>query len=250
MSAFSNMTKRDKNLLLLLFIVIIYYLCYTYVITPALETSSSLKIEQEQLQTDLLRAKELIGKEDELRTQSENLKQEINQKYSIYLKSLNQAQILMKMDTLMSETKFPVDGYISTETAALQVPVESGLYEDLKYPLLNMAKQVNPKIAEEKSQTEGEVIVTEGELEDMLPNSEITFSFNDATYSSMYDFIKSVEELDKTIQLKNITITGNEKNISGEIIFSLFGLPPVDENNMIDYPVTSVIPKGKANPFA
>ena len=113
-----------------------------------------------------------------------------------------------------------------------------------------MAKQVNPNIAEEKSQTEGEVIVTEGELEDMLPNSEITFSFNDATYSSMYDFIKSVEELDKTIQLKNITITGNEKNISGEIIFSLFGLPPVDENNMIDYPVTSVIPKGKANPFA
>ena len=250
MSAFSNMTKRDKNLLLLLFIVIIYYLCYTYVITPALETSSSLKIEQEQLQTDLLRAKELIGKEDELRTQSENLKQEINQKYSIYLKSLNQAQILMKMDTLMSETKFPVDGYISTETAALQVPVESGLYEDLKYPILNMAKQVNPKIAEEKSQTEGEVIVTEGELEDMLPNSEITFSFNDATYSSMYDFIKSVEALDKTMQLKSITIEGNEKNISGEIIFSLFGLPPVDENNMIDYPVTSVIPKGKANPFA
>ena len=250
MSAFSNMTKRDKNLLLLLFIVIIYYLCYTYVITPALETSSSLKIEQEQLQTDLLRAKELIGKEDELRTQSENLKQEINQKYSIYLKSLNQAQILMKMDTLMSETKFPVDGYISTETAALQVPVESGLYEDLKYPLLNMAKQVNPNIAEEKSQTEGEVIVTEGELEDMLPNSEITFSFNDATYSSMYDFIKSVEELDKTIQLKNVTIAANEDKISGEIIFSLFGLPPVDENNMIDYPVTSVIPKGKANPFA
>ena len=250
MSAFSNMTKRDKNLLLLLFIVIIYYLCYTYVITPALETSSSLKIEQEQLQTDLLRAKELIGKEDELRTQSENLKQEINQKYSIYLKSLNQAQILMKMDTLMSETKFPVDGYISTETAALQVPVESGLYEDLKYPLLNMAKQVNPNIAEEKSQTEGEVIVTEGELEDMLPNSEITFSFNDATYTTMYDFIKSVEELDKTIQLKSISITGNEEKISGEIIFTLFGLPPIDENNMIDYPVVNVTPKGKVNPFA
>ena len=250
MSAFSNMNKRDKNLLLLLLVVIIFYLCYTYVITPALEISSALKVEQEQLQADLLRAQDLVGKEEKLRTQSEQQKQEINEKYNIYLKSLNQAQILTRMDTLMSETKFAVDRYIPTETAAAQVPVEMGLYEALKYPLLNMAKQVNANIAEEKSQTEGETTVTEGELEDMLPNFEITFSFNDATYSSMYDFIESVEDLDKTIQLKNISINGNEENISGEIILSLFGLPPVDENNMTDYPVISVTPKGKVNPFA
>lgn len=250
MSAFSNMNKRDKNLLLLLLVVITFYLCYTYVITPALETSSALKVEQEQLQADLLRAQDLVGKEEELRTQSEQQKQEINEKYNIYLKSLNQAQILTRMDTLMSETKFAVVSYIPTEIAAVQVPVETGLYEALKYPLLNMAKQVNANITEEKSQTEGETTVTEGELEDMLPNFEITFSFNDATYSSMYDFIESVEDLDKTIQLKNISVTGNEEKISGEIILSLFGLPPVDENNMTDYPVISVTPKGKVNPFA
>lgn len=250
MGAFANLNKRDKNLLLLLLVVVAFYISYTYVITPALSTNGALKAEQVQLQSDIIRSKELIEKEEELKTQAGQQKQDIDKKYNIYLKSLNQAQILIRMDTILTESKFNIERYIPTDTSAVQVPLESGLYEALKYPLLNMAKQLNSNLIEEPSQEAGEVLVTEGELGDMLPNSEITFSFNDATYSSMYEFIKSVEGLDKTIQLKAINISGNEDKISGEIIFSLFGLPPIDENNMTDYPVIPVIPKGKANPFA
>ncbi len=250
MNTFTNMNKRDKNMLLLLLVVIVFYVSYTYIITPAMEASNTMKAELIQVQSDTQRAEQLAASEMELREKSVQLKQEIEDKYNIYLKSLNQAQILAKMDARMQDVNFDVDRYVPSESIAMQVPLEQGMYEALKYPLLNMAKEINKKIADEASQDAGEVMVTEGEFADMIPVAEIAISFNDATYGNMYDFIKSVEELDKTIHVKSIVIEGNGDKISGDVSFSLMGLPPINEEKMVDYPLTPLIPKGKANPFA
>lgn len=249
MKIFNKISPRERYLLLLAIIVVVFYFCFTYVITPELEKSESLTIEQDQVTRELDRAHSLVGREKELEEESLVKLQEIEEKYEVFLKNLNQSQILAKMSSLMNVAKFSIVRYTPTEATVLQVPVESGFYEALKYPLLDAAKQINPKTEEEASQDAGEVIVTEGELEDMLPSYDLSFEFEDATYNSVYEFIQSVERQDKTILMKQLDMEYNGELIRGEIIFSLFGLPPVNEEKMEDYPLVSIIPKGKANPF-
>lgn len=250
MSIFNNISRRDRNLLLLLLVVVVYYLAFTFVITPARAESQELKARQVQIQNDITRAEELIGQEENLKQEFSTKMETVEEKYDTYLKSLNPSQILGKMDALMTEVNFSIRTYTPSEIFAQQVPVEIGAYEALKYPLLETAKQINEKIQEEPSQTAGESVETEGSQEDILASNDISFSFENASYESLYNFIESVENLNKTIQLKRINVDGNGGLLRGELTFSLFGLPPINGDRMIDYPLLPLTTKGKANPFS
>ena len=92
---------------MLLLVVIVFYISYTFIISPSLQTATAINEQTESLKSELENAKSLIGKEDELNKDAKDMLKELNEKYSVFFPELNQAQLLYKMDTLMAGAGYP-----------------------------------------------------------------------------------------------------------------------------------------------
>lgn len=270
MKFFNNISRRDKSLLMLLLVVVVFYICYTFVISPSLQVATAIIEQTNSLKSELDNAKSLIGKEDELRKQEKDLRHKINEKYTVFLPKLDQAQLLYKMDSLMINAGIPVSAYTPTLESAAQVPVQIGTYDSLTYPLLDLAKTIQPSLYEQKeipaapstdaaaSPSDAAVPPTDAAAQspdaaaggpDMVPNVDITFGFENASYESIFAFITQVEAMNKTIVLKSSDISKNDTGLSGQLTFGFYALPTLDEKQADLLKFNPVIPKGKPNPF-
>ena len=250
MGAFTSMNKRDKNMLLLLLVVIVFYVSYSYIITPTLALSDSLKVDIAQLEADIKNSEDIIERSEELETDLLVMKDQVNNKYNSFLGSLNQAQILYKIDTVMSDAEIKADSYMPAEIVYGRVAIERGIYEQFKYPLLEMAEKIEPEIYGGQEAAIGE---SEDTTEEISPDSvaiaDITINFYNVSYDKIYNFMKGMEELDKAIKLKNIEISKAEEGLTGQTIYSLYSLPTLSQDHKDEFKFTPVLPKGKVNPF-
>ena len=250
MGAFTNMNKRDKNMLLLLLVVLVFYVCYAYVITPALTLSEGLKSDIIQLEADIRSSEETLAKSEELETELLEMKEEVNDKYSVFLGSLDDAEILYKIDTVMSGVDLKADSYMPAEVVYSKVAVERGVYEQFKYPLLEMAEKIEPQMYPVPEAVIGESEETTEEVSpDSVALADITINFYDVSYDKIYNFMQGMEDLDKTITLKDIEISKAEEGLTGHMTYSLYVLPVLSQDHKDELKFTSVIPRGKVNPF-
>lgn len=260
MKLFQKMSSRDRSLLILLLAVIVFYLCYTLVMTPAMVKSEMLKADLMSTQEQLNRAHELSGKTAELKIQEKQLREDMIKKYSLFLFDLNQSRILNKVDALMIGAGLPAASYIPTPETPSQVPVEMGAYTPPGYPLKDLALRINSEPeteAQADTQGGGESTVQGDpagaaaavESPDMIPGTDVTVGFKAASYESIINFISSVEKMNKTVIVKSITVSKDEAGLTGQLILSFYSLPKLDPNQKDGLDFTPAIPAGKANPF-
>lgn len=247
MSSFSNISKREKNLLLLVFVLLVFYFSYTFLLQPANAERLQLEEEMTQLQNDISRANALIGKAPELEQQLEQQRKEISDKYTVYLNSIDQEEILAKLGQLAQAANLTIYSYEATEPMAISVPIEQGGYQDLSYPLLDLARGINPSLPQDQSQQSTEEL--QSPSEDLLASQYITLGFENATYTSIHQFIRSVENLDKSIQVRTLQLESNSSLLRGVISVVVFRLPSVDPDQESDYPLIAIAPRGKVHPF-
>ena len=62
MNIFNKMSARDRSLIILLLAVLVFYLCYTFIMSPQLEMAQILKTNLEATQQELANAQDLSGK--------------------------------------------------------------------------------------------------------------------------------------------------------------------------------------------
>lgn len=260
MKLFQKMNSRDRSLLILLLAVVVFYLCYSFIMTPAMTKTEMLKADLMSTQEQLSRAHELSGKTDELKIQEKQLRADITKKYSIFLFDLNQSRLLNKVDALMISAGLPPAAYIPTPEAPSQVPVEQGAYAPPGYPLKDLTLRINPNLeAGLQTETQGSgAPAAEGssgetaaavESSDMIPGTDVTVGFKTASYESIVNFISSVEKMNKTVVVKNVDISKDETGLTGQLILSFYSLPKLDPDQKDGLDFVPAIPKGKANPF-
>ncbi len=249
-----TVTKRDKHLLIVLLAAIIGFLCFNYVISPALETASKLKTTSDTLRAELSKANALIAQKSSIETEENNKKLQLSEKYATFFYELNQERILYQMDTLIQQSGLPVLSYIPSKSVVSSISVPISQYSYTKYPLLNYAIVTNPTLV--NSIDKGQAVKTQNSTtaktelsEESIPTFDITLNFSSARYSSIMDFIKKLETMNKAIIIKKIDIHQAETNLSGQIVISIYSMPKVDESESSYLEFLPSSGNGKVDPF-
>ena len=254
MKMFYNMSARDRSLLILVLAAVLFYLSYTFIMTPALAVADVLTAEIQTTQAELERAKALMTQGDDLEKQERLQKEDLLHKYSVFFNDLNQARLLNKMDALMTSTGLTASSYAPSPETVAQVPLEQGFYQPLQYPIMGLAAKINPELQsadpnEQAAPASAEAPQEAVASEDMIPGADVVISFNNATYESIFGFIGSVEKMNKTVNLKSADITRSDTGLQGQLTFSFYSIPQIDDKQKDGLDFTPALPKGKANPF-
>jgi hypothetical protein len=246
-----EINQRDKNLLFILVAVIIAFLLYNFIINPALINGTILAQERESTEYELNRVKTVIAQYPDLKKEEPVEKAKLVNKYKMFFDDLNQERILYRVDTLLINSGFNVSSYALTKTVASQIIANKPVYTSLTYPLFEIASKINPSLVElikDDDDTGAESSVATDSM-DFIPTTELTLSFNNTSYESVMAFLQSVENMDKSLIIKSVSMSKSETGVGGSIILSLYSLPKLDDTDKDLLKFDPVIPKGKANPF-
>ena len=258
-----KLNSRDRNLLVLLAAIIIFYLCYSFIMAPAMDKANLLKGEIDSTVGEITRAEDLANKEDELKKQESELREELLEKYSMYFTDLNQANILNRLDNMMYGTGLSITSYTPSEVTVAQVLIESGGYIPAEYPLLSLARTIDPDLhGESPDQVVSAGAPAPGELEqtsssvvsdgssDSIPCLELMIIYEGIAYETVYAFINSLESMNKTVLIKSLDFAKAEgTGLQGQMILDLYSLPRFDKSQSDELEFNTIIPQGKPNPF-
>lgn len=248
-----SISPSELRLLSILAAAIIVFILYSYVINPALLSGSLLSQENKAAEAELTRINTLIEKYPTLKEDVSVEKKLLAEKYKIFFYDLKQEQILYKLDSLMVNSGFNITSYVTTKPSAAPIIASSPNYKPLTYPLLDKAKKMNPSLepepaAEQNANQDASGGENQIQLE-AIPTTDITLSFSNASYESVMAFIKSLEDMDKSLFVRTISMAKSEAGTGGQIILSLYSLPKPDDSDMDLLKFKPVIPKDKVNPF-
>lgn len=259
-----KLNSRDRNLLVILAAIIIFYLCYTFIMVPSLDKADLLKGEIETTKAEITRAEDLANKEDELKKQEKELREELLEKYSVYFTDLNQANVLNRLDNMMYGTGLNITSYTPSEVSVSQVLVETGGYVPPEYPLLSVARNINPELHQEPNPEQvvsagapvaggeegsAEAGVSDGSS-DSIPCLELMINYDGLAYETVFSFISALERMNKTVLVRSLDFAKSEgPGLQGQMILDLYSLPRFDESQRDELEFAPIIPQGKPNPF-
>lgn len=257
MKILSKMNNRDRNLLVLFLAIIVFYLCYTFVMAPHRAETELMRTELQSVKDELTRAEEFSGREEEMKKQEAELKEDIAEKYSVFFTDIDQSRILYRVDTLAAGSGFAITSYTPAPEVISQVTVEKGSYTPLEYPLKDLAAKINPELkgggeeelSGQSSSGGGEAAAAGIESADMIPGTDISIGFETASYESIFSFIGGVENMNRTTVLKTVDLAEMEGGLQGQMTFSFYSLPRFDPDQKDGLDFQPAIPQGKANPF-
>lgn len=241
-------------MLAILVAAVVVFVLFNYVMSPALMNGTVLTQEKKAAEEELARIDTLIEQYPALLKQEKSERNHLVEKYKMFFYDLNQERVLFKLDSLLTSSGFPITSYVTAKASVAQIFTILPVYEPLEYPLLDVAQKVNPSLKKEPPSEQ--VPATENPdggdkiPMDAIPTADITLSFNNATYEAVAAFIKSLENMDKAVFVRSITMSKSEAGIGGQIVLSLYSLPKLDDSDMDLLKFEPSIPKSKANPFS
>jgi type IV pilus assembly protein PilO len=254
-----SMNTRDRNLLIFLGLIIVAFVAYMYVITPALANGDNLKVSLESINQEITLAQDNISKLPILRQSERKLKEQLVEKYKGFFYDLNQEKILYQIDTLIAASGISITSYVPTVVAVGGISVEKGVYTPLQYPLLDLAARTNPSLVpvqEPLAQDNGVAVDPNATVDpnapidpnatvdpnaaadpnavatDGVPFTDISLSIGSSNYASILNFIGQLEKMNKTIIVKNISlIKMDTTGVQGQILISCYSMPKLDDSD-------------------
>ena len=137
-----NISKKEKNLLLLLGIVIIFWILYKFIYTPQQKTIYELEEKKFNYEDELARYNIVLSKEEDLKSQWKDLNIEYEELSQKYYSSIEQPEIIHMLNEIIDNGKLIVPsinfstpgltkiGELETGLMTISLPYE-GSYTDL-----------------------------------------------------------------------------------------------------------------------
>ncbi len=244
--------ERDKNLLMILALILVAFIAYYFVISPALTSKELLKADAEAAKAEYNRVSEIVQKLPELRKEEVEQKEALSEKYRKFFYEINEERILVKLNELIAGAALPVNSVTISKPAADSIKVEQPEYTPLAYPLMELASKTNAAIAIEKA-TGVEKEKKSKELPpDAVAYSDFVIGFVGVPYESVDAFMKAVETMDRSVIVKSITIADarDAAGVSGQLVLGVYSLAKPNEAENIELQFNPAYIKGKANPFS
>lgn len=260
-----KINSRDKQLVTLLGLVVLAFLCYYFIISPAWDKNVANRSQADTLKIELESVKTTITNLNKLKIEDRQTRVLLVEKYKTFFNELRGDRLLYYIDTLMATSGFQVDAYSPSDKVVTQIQVPVRTYIPLAYPISDLAKVINVKsfnnnlnnstsipsdvatnIPADQTETAVDQIPA-----DTVAAMDLNLTFSSADYQKFISFVKSLEDMNKAIIVKSVNITKSNTGlgIDGEIIVSLYSMPKLDDSENDYLMFLPQIPRGKTNPF-
>lgn len=247
-----KVTKREQVLLGILFIVLLCYGFYNFVYLKQNQKITELKASKDSYSQKWELAKAKITSENERKKQYKNLNSKIFNATGMLFPSIEQEKIIVILDKMIKDSNLQADVLAFSEVSSgnnLVDTTKTVNNEDKSKNTTNeLDKLVNDFNGTSKNETSS---MTSKKTNDSkiigAYKMEVTLKFK-GVYDELISFIAQVEDYDKKIIIKSITLTGTEgSEVSGTIILDFYGVPKL--NNSDDFKWNYKKPNGSENPF-
>ncbi len=246
-----KISKREKNLLIFLGVLIIFFGYYKLIFTKQREDISSLKLQRTALTDKLNTMERNIASLDTLKTKTEEASERISLKTNKLYPYLSQNKLIVELDKLLKDAgiignmTFAMPTYESLQAAAASQ--EESPSSILK-PIAEQYKKLNNtenNASEEAQETQGETTSETGAVESLKVN--ITFN---GSYNNYIKFMQLLESNSKRIFISSLALSQNtQEEVSGTLTLDFYAVPKItDEDESYDQWAFNNS-YGKENPF-
>lgn len=247
--------KRDKDLLKVLIFILIAFVVYYFGMGPAIARSTMLSEDALAAEAEYNQAAEVVRKLPELKQEEKKLISILSEKYQQFFYEINEERLLMKLDKIIADSGLPMSTITISKLYADAISTETADYSPVSYPLMDLAAKSNKSLIIDDGkgvQKDNQNSKSKEIPKDAVAYSDFQITFSAGTYESAYSFIKSVEELDRTIIVKNVNLKKgkNGAGLDGEILLGIYSIAKPNELDSTDLEFKPVQPKGKTNPFS
>ena len=263
-----KITTREKIMIIILVFVILIAMSYYFMFSPQLARIQSLKLEQSEYMLKVQEVKSQINIIDQMEANITELENGVLEKSLPYFPEIIQEKLIVIIDGIAKKTGINLKN-IGFGAAALVNPPVPAKQSAVEYPLKNIVNdyisitQENPE-SNSGSGSSGSInknpavsapsVTTASKAAENLPQLEsmgVTLQV-EGSYEQWASLIKEIEALNRTIVIKNLTITSSstENNkISSNIQIDIFALPKLQQQDAeyLQWPYSGGY--GKANPF-
>lgn len=247
-----NISNRDRQLLTILLAIVFIFLAYYFVAGPAFDKGVLLSQDLQLAEENLQKINATIEQASELRTKAESKKNELTEKYKLFLYDINEPKLINRMASLMGTTGFVVNNYQQSTPELGKIFFLSSEYTPPQYSLLDIAKELNPELIEPApAESQESASEANSSLPEAVEQMDIGIGFSGADYDTIRSFLKAIEGLERSFILSDIVINKDAQiaGLQGQIIIRAISLPKIDEGEADDLSFQPTIPQGRPNPF-
>jgi len=237
-----NISKREKIMLIILGIAIIFTVYYKLVYSKQIIKVNQLKAQKEEYNSKLkgLQANIVLNKKLNQDLIATNAKvQEVSKDF---FPSIIEEKIIVIIDGMLNENNVISDSItiseVSIETVAKEKTEENtktSLIEEMVKKYIELMKGSTSTAAKDiENKTENTSKDTTKE-QTSLEAKKITLKLNfEGTHDDVMSFIDEIKGFYKRIIIKNINITAKGEGIRGSMILDFYAIPKLEEED-IDY---------------
>lgn len=244
-----KISKREKNLLLFLGTLIIFYGFYKFIFLGQRETISNLKESKAQLEENYNHMEKIIYSLDSMKLDVDESKKIISQKTEKLYPYLQQNIILVEIDKLLRESG--IQGSMSFTEPAFEVISSTGMAEEASNgsvlkPVVDSYKGIN---GEDNSSTEAQNQNSVVQEDSTVESMKINLSFS-GSYDSFIKLLRAFEKHEKRVFLSGLTIAqSTSEAITGTAVLSFYSIPKITTEDEGYGKLHTSSTYGKENPF-
>ncbi|MBU3098245.1 MULTISPECIES: hypothetical protein [Clostridium] len=246
-----KVTKREQVLIGVLLIVVLCYGFYNFVFLKQNQKITELKASKDSYSQKWELAKAKIMSENERKEQYKNLNSKIFNATGMLFPSLEQEKIIVILDKMIKNSNFQADVLAFSEVSSGNNVVDTTKTVNNEDKSKNTTNELDKLVNDFNGTAKNETNITSKKTNDSkiigAYKMEVTLKFK-GVYDEFISFIGQVENYDKKIIIKSITLTGAEgSEVSGTIILDFYGVPKLNNND--DFKWNYKKPGGSENPF-
>ncbi|NNU75976.1 hypothetical protein [Clostridium estertheticum] len=249
-----KVTKREQVLIGVLLIVLLCYGFYNFVFLKQNQKITELKASKDSYSQKWELAKAKITSENERKEQYKNLNSKIFNATGMLFPSLEQEKIIVVLDKMIKDSNLQADVLAFSEVSSGNNLVDTtktvNNEEKSKNTTNELDKLVNDFNGTSKNGTNSNSTDSKKTNDSKIIGAykmEATIKFK-GVYDELISFIEQVENYDKKIIIKSITLTGAEgSEVSGTIILDFYSVPKLNDIDVFKWDYKK--PIGSENPF-
>lgn len=250
-----QLNKREKILIASAAVLLFLFLIYNFILNPQLNKLSKLKEDELELSNELSNYKTSIDSVKTIEKTIEDKKKNISFLTGNLFPELEQSEIILLLDEFIEKSKLGLDAINFSEKAMKPIKLEEIIVEEAKDSRFkNIVNQYNNLVSSNKDlveetevKEENENIDEEAEQAIELENISATIVYS-GNYYEITNFLSLVDNYDKDIIIRGLTMVENEDGVTGNILLDFYGIPKIGELNS-ETNTRDTDNNGKDNPF-
>jgi len=237
-----NISKREKIMLIILGIAIIFTAYYKLVYSKQIIKVNQLKAQKEEYDTKLkgLQANIVLNKKLNQDLKATNAK--VLEVSKDFFPSIIEEKIIVIIDEMINNNNIISDSItiseVSIETVAkekVQENAKTSIIEEMVKKYLELMKGSIPTETKNSSNKTENTSKDTTKEETSLEAKKITLTLNfTGTHDDVMSFIDEIKGFYKRIIIKNINITAKGEGLRGSMVLDFYAIPKLGEED-IDY---------------